>query len=38
MMIDTTNKDVGVLNLSGVEDPSSRVVESKAFNFRIKKI
>ena len=38
VMIDATNKDAGVLNLSGVEDPSSRVVESKAFNFRIKKI
>jgi hypothetical protein len=38
MMIDITNKDVGVLNLEGIDNPSSKVIESKAFNFKFKKM
>ena len=38
MLVDVSNTNVGIFNLSGVDDLSTLVDEPKAFNFRIKKI
>ena len=37
IMIDMTNNDAGVVDLTGVEDLSSKVTEPKSFNYRFSK-
>jgi|SRR6056300_373189 hypothetical protein len=37
-MIDVTNNDAGIFDLTGVDDLSKKVMDPRSFNFRFKKI